>query len=127
MTRPVSFLKALKTGFAVMTATLLMSAQVKTSAQQSAAVSVRPSKERQFLERYCATCHNDQAKSGGLSLVQVDLSKPGAQAQLWEKVVRKLRTGVMPPPNAPQPSGSERLGILKSLETSLDAASAAKG
>ena len=65
-------------------------------------------------------------KSGGLSLVQVDLSRLGAQPELWEKVVRKLRTGVMPPPNVPQPSAADRLAMLTWLETSLDAASAAK-
>src|SRR5205085_1123250 len=58
--------------------------------------------------------------------IQVDLSRLGAQPELWEKVVRKLHTGVMPPPNTPQPSTAERLAILTSLETSLDAAAAAK-
>ncbi len=84
------------------------------------------SSQHQFLDRYCATCHNEKLKSGGLSLVKADLSRPGAQPEFWEKVVRKLRTGVMPPPNMPQPSGADRLAILTSLETSLDAASAAK-
>ena len=72
------------------------------------------------------TCHNERLKTGGLSLAQVDPAKPGAQPELWEKVVRKLRTGVMPPPNAPQPSEADRLATLTWLETSLDAASAAK-
>jgi hypothetical protein len=65
-------------------------------------------------------------KTGGLSLAQADPAKPGAQAELWEKVVRKLRTGVMPPPNMPQPAAAERLAIVQRLEASLDAASAAK-
>ena len=129
MTEPVSFPGALKIGFAGLAATLLLSVQVKMSAQQSNAASAGPSptsSQRQFLDRYCATCHNERLKTGGLSLVQVDLSKPGAQPELWEKVVRKLRTGVMPPPNMPQPSEADRLAILTWLETSLDAASAAK-
>src|SRR5262245_50283203 len=63
--------------------------------------------QRQFLDRYCATCHNDQLKTGGLSLAQVDLSRPGAHPELWEKVARKLHTGVMPPANMPQPSEAE--------------------
>ena len=129
MTEPVSFPGALKIGFAGLAATLLLSVQAKTSAQQSNAASAGPSptsSQRQFLDRYCATCHNEKLKSGGLSLVQADLSRPGAQPELWEKVVRKLRTGVMPPPNMPQPSGADRLAILTWLETSLDAASAAK-
>src|SRR5262245_57858760 len=129
MTQPVSFRGPLKIGFAGLAASLLVAVQVKMSAQQSNAASADPSptsSQRQFLDRYCATCHNEQLKSGGLSLVQVDLSRPGAQPELWEKVVRKLRTGVMPPPNMPQPSEADRLAILTWLEKSLDAASAAK-
>lgn len=82
--------------------------------------------QHQFVDQYCSTCHNDRLKSGGLSLAQADVSKPGAEAELWEKVVRRLRTGVMPPPGAPQPSEAERLSILTSLETSLDRAAASK-
>src|SRR5438046_725512 len=129
MTEPVSFPGALKTGFAGLAATLLLSVQVQTYAQQSHAASAGPSptsSQHQFLDRYCATCHNERLKTGGLSLVQVDLSRLGAQPELWEKVVRKLRTGVMPPPNTPQPSEADRLAILTWLETSLDAAAAAK-
>src|SRR6185436_7836594 len=99
-----------------------LSVQAPISAQPSNATS----SQRQFLDRYCATCHNEQLKTGGLSLAQIDLSSPGAQPALWEKVVRKLHTGVMPPPNVPQPSDGDRRAILTWLETSLDAAAAAK-
>src|SRR6266853_860950 len=81
---------------------------------------------RQFLDKYCATCHNDRLKTGGLSLDKADVSKPGAQPEVWEKVVRKLRTAVMPPPNMLQPPREDRLAMATWLETSLDAASAAK-
>jgi mono/diheme cytochrome c family protein len=81
--------------------------------------------QRQFLDRYCATCHNDRLKTGGLSLEHVDVSRPGAQPEVWEKVVRKLRTGVMPPSNMLQPPTADRLALVTWLETSLDAASAA--
>jgi hypothetical protein len=128
MKDPISFPPALKIGFARLAATLLLA--VQAYAQETGnATSARPSpasSQRQFLDRYCTTCHNEQLKSGGLSLVQVDLSRLGAQPELWEKVVRKLRTGVMPPPKVQQPSGADRLTILTWLETSLDAASAAK-
>ena len=98
-------------------------------AQQSNAASAGASptsSQRQFLDRYCASCHNERLKTGGLSLVQADLSKVGAQPELWEKVARKLHTGVMPPPNMPQPPEADRRTILTWLETSLDAAAAAK-
>lgn len=118
MMDPVSFPKALKRGFAGLAATLLLSVQAGF-AQPSAS-------QRQVLDRYCASCHNERLKSGGLSLVKVELANPGSHPELWEKVVRKVRTGVMPPPNAPQPSGADRLTLLTSLEKSLDAAAAAK-
>jgi Protein of unknown function (DUF1592)/Protein of unknown function (DUF1588)/Protein of unknown function (DUF1585)/Protein of unknown function (DUF1595)/Protein of unknown function (DUF1587)/Cytochrome C oxidase, cbb3-type, subunit III len=107
----------LKTSFAGVAAAVLFSVPVEMPAQQSNAA---------FLDRYCATCHNERLKTGGLSLAEVDLSRLGAQPEPWEKVVRKLRTGVMPPPGAPQPSEADRRAILTSLETSLDASSAAK-
>jgi mono/diheme cytochrome c family protein len=119
----------MRIGFAGLAAALLIAVQVKMSAQQGSAASAGPaptSSQRQFLDRYCATCHNQQLKTGGLSLVQVDLSRLGAQPELWEKVVRKVHTGVMPPPGMPQPSEADRRGIVKWLETSLDAASAAR-
>src|SRR5262249_51336621 len=81
---------------------------------------------RQFLDRYCATCHNDRLKTGGLSMDRVDVSRPDAQAEVWEKVIRKLRTGVMPPSNMLQPPNAERVAMATWLETSLDAASVGK-
>src|SRR5580692_5231729 len=129
MTEPVWFPRALKIGFAGVAAALLLSVQAKIFAQQGNPASAAPSStasQRQFLDRYCVSCHNERLKTAGLSLVQVDLSKPGAQPELWEKVVRKLQTGVMPPPKMPQPPAADRLAMLTSLETSLDVASAAK-
>jgi mono/diheme cytochrome c family protein len=84
------------------------------------------SSQRQFIDRYCVTCHNDRLKTGGLSLDRADVSRPDAQPEVWEKVVRKLRTGVMPPPNMLQPPKADRIALVTWLETSLDAASAAK-
>src|SRR5687767_2035800 len=46
--------------------------------------------------QYCLGCHNQRAKAGGLSLDTVDLSRPGTNADVWEKVVLKLRGGLMP-------------------------------
>lgn len=83
-------------------------------------------KQGQILERYCVSCHNERVKSGGLKLVPADLAKAGAQPELWEKVVRKVRTGVMPPANMPQPPEAERQGLLTALSASLDTAWAAR-
>src|SRR5262244_2867193 len=93
---------------------------------QMQAQSPATSSQHQFIDRYCVTCHNDRLKTGGLSLDRADVSRPDAQPEVWEKVVHKLRTGVMPPPNMPQPAKAERLELTTWLETSLDTASAAK-
>ena len=96
-----------KAGLTGLAAALLLTAPVKLSAQQGKAATAGPnpgSSQRQFLDRYCVTCHNERLKTGGLSLNQADPARPAAQPELWEKVVRKMRTGVMPPSNAPQPA-----------------------
>src|SRR5262245_36959688 len=111
-----SWTKVVGVAFAVCLATVDMQAQTPGAA----------SSQRQFLDRYCATCHNERLKTGGLSLERGDVSRPDAQPEVWEKVVRKLRTGVMPPANMLQPPKVDRLALLAWLETSLDAASASK-
>ncbi len=52
---------------------------------------------QQLLAKYCQTCHNDRLKTGGLSLQQMDPSQVSRSPETWEKVVRKLRAGMMPP------------------------------
>jgi hypothetical protein len=84
------------------------------------------SNQRQFLDKYCVTCHNDRLQTGSLSLEHSDVSRPDAQPEIWEKVIRKLRTGVMPPPNMLQPPQADRLAMSAWLENSIDAAWVAK-
>ena len=115
-----------------------LGSQARPSAQQPAppAKSAQPSSpigavsaassQRQTLDRYCVTCHNQRLVTAGLKLDDADVANPGAGAEIWEKVVRKLRTGIMPPPNMPQPSMDDRVALLSWLETSLDKAAAAK-
>ena len=55
------------------------------------------------LKKYCVTCHNDARRTGGLSLERADLTQVPNQAETWEKVIRKLRVGMMPPPGMPKP------------------------
>ena len=116
-------------GLGILAAVLLLAAPLQICAQQSKAASAGSatvSSQRQFLDRYCVGCHNERLRTGGMSLVPAYSAKPDAQPELWENVVRKLRTGVMPPPTASQPPESDRLAMSTWLETSLDAASAAK-
>src|SRR5215471_11527163 len=55
--------------------------------------------QRALIDQYCVTCHNDRLKTAQLSLEKLDLAAVGDHPELWEKVVRKLRAGVMPPPD----------------------------
>src|SRR5262245_11259300 len=55
------------------------------------------------IKRYCVTCHNDARKTGGLSLASYDVAHAADNAELSERVVRKLQAGLMPPPAAARP------------------------
>jgi hypothetical protein len=59
-------------------------------------------------------------KTGGLTLAGLDVEHPPAHAETWEKVIRKLRTGAMPPPNAPRPDAATSSALATYLETSID-------
>src|SRR5215510_13115006 len=72
------------------------------------------------INKYCVTCHNDRLKTGGLSLAGVDVEHPSAKAETWEKVIRKLRTNAMPPPNAPRPDPATYNALASYLETAID-------
>ncbi len=77
------------------------------------------------LNKYCLACHNDTAKTGGLSLTGMDLSKIGQHAELGEKMVTKLRAGMMPPAGLPRPDAKTYDMLANSIEHQLDLAAAA--
>ncbi len=83
------------------------------------------SANRALLDKYCVTCHSDRAKTGGLTLEKLDLSNVPANAETWEKVIRKLSVGAMPPAGMPKPSPADVNALVSSLEGSLDKAYAA--
>jgi hypothetical protein len=91
---------------------------------QSNAPSVRAatSPDPGFLKQYCVTCHNDRVKAGTLTLESQDPRVIGDRAEVWEKVVRKLRTGMMPPSGAPRPAAAVSVAFTTALETTLDRA-----
>jgi len=74
---------------------------------------------------YCVGCHNDRAMTGGLSLASPELANVAAHPDVWEKVLRKVRGGMMPPPGVPQPDDATRQALVTSLETTLDLAATA--
>jgi len=95
---------------------------------QSPASSSPPSlqAQRAVLDRYCISCHSQSAKDKGLvpvALDRLDLSRVGnseSEAEIWEKVVRKVNAGVMPPPGSPRPDRASSESLVSWLTTQLD-------
>ena len=77
------------------------------------------------IDQYCIGCHNDKAKAAGLALNTLDVSRAGEHPEIWEKVIRKLRGRMMPPPGRPRPDERGYDAVVSYLETSLDRAAAA--
>lgn len=80
---------------------------------------------RALLNQYCVSCHNERAKVAGLVLDKIDLTKVSGGAPIWEKVIRKLRTGAMPPDGRPQPHDAASHALVSWLEIELDRAARA--
>ncbi len=81
--------------------------------------------EQALLDRYCVTCHNDNLRTAGLTLDSVDAARVEDHAEVWEKVVGKLRAGMMPPAGRPRPDRETYARLTAFLETELDRAAAA--
>jgi mono/diheme cytochrome c family protein len=89
--------------------------------------SLAPVKERTFTELHCIGCHGEWAKSGGLVLEGLTLSNVPGDAAVWEKVVRKLGAGEMPPASVHvRPSSADTARFVTHLESALDRAAAAR-
>jgi mono/diheme cytochrome c family protein len=87
--------------------------------------STAPPPPRAVFDTYCIGCHNQRAKIGGLALDALDLTDVSPHAEVLEKVVRKLRTGAMPPAGRPRPDKALSESVTSWLEASLDRASVA--
>src|SRR5438093_336432 len=81
---------------------------------------------RALLDRYCVACHNDRLKTANLSLQGLDLTQVPERADLWEKVIRKMRAGVMPPPDLPRPPLAQYDGLRDFLEDEIDRVAATR-
>jgi hypothetical protein len=79
-----------------------------------------------LLDQYCVTCHNEKLRTGGLSLQSANLADVPKGAETWEKVIRKLRVGAMPPQGMPRPNATALDGMASFFETALDRAYTAK-
>ena len=96
--------------------------------QESQASKTRPSppavaSHAALVEKHCITCHSDRSKTAGLSLQGLDLEAVPAQGEIWEKVLRKVRSGEMPPTTVRvRPDAAESAALASFLETTLDQA-----
>ena len=80
---------------------------------------------RALLDRYCVTCHNERLQTAGVMFDRVDISRADLHRELFEKVARKLRGGLMPPPGRPRPEAAVIDAFVTALETELDRVGAA--
>jgi hypothetical protein len=83
------------------------------------------SAETALVKQYCSTCHNDRAKAGGLSLASFDAARAADEVVVAEKMIRKLRAGMMPPAGARRPEGTGLSSLAEALESRIDRAAAA--
>jgi mono/diheme cytochrome c family protein len=93
-------------------------AQTPAAASQPAPADA--ARERQLVDQYCVTCHNARLKTAGLLLDQLDLARLGDHVDIGEKVVRKLRAGLMPPTGARRPDPATLESLIRGLENTLD-------
>jgi mono/diheme cytochrome c family protein len=102
---------------------------VGTNAQQGRVPATPPAAaanpHQALVDRYCVTCHNQRLKTANLALDTLALAHPENNAVVWERAIRKLRAGMMPPPGAPRPPVADAQALASYLETTLDKAGAA--
>ena len=77
--------------------------QAAPARASSSQPSSSPAAQTAVVNQYCVTCHNQRLKTGGLALDAPDLTDVAAHADVWEKVIRKVRAGMMPPAGMPRP------------------------
>ena len=107
---------------ALLVAALAAPPLATTAYAQSEAPGVATAKTDQaVVNRYCLSCHNDRSLRGGLSLDGAPLTNIAEHTDVWERALRKLRAGAMPPDGAPRPDSETYAGLVSYLETALDA------
>src|SRR5213593_1126585 len=81
-------------------------APVKMAASHPSTTGPSSEAQNQLVAQYCAGCHSERGKAGGLVLAGFDAAKVEANAETVEKMIRKLRAGMMPPPTARHPDAA---------------------
>jgi mono/diheme cytochrome c family protein len=101
------------------------STQKPVASHAPAAPAFGPVEQTAMVKQYCVTCHNDRAKAGELSLAAFDASKAAEHLEVTEKMIRKLRAGMMPPSGARRPEEAQLHALAVALETRVDRAALA--
>jgi mono/diheme cytochrome c family protein len=114
---------------AVVLAIMVWAAAVSSSAPRAQAQADTPTGTaalERTLTQYCATCHNQSnrtaATASGVYLDHLDFNRLVENGEMWEKVIRKLRAGAMPPAGMPRPDAAAHDALVSFLETTLDRA-----
>jgi len=87
---------------------------------QAVTTAQAPASDQALVQKYCITCHNARAKTGGLSLEDANPADAATHAELWEKVAMKLRGGMMPPQGMPRPDPATLEGFATAIEKRID-------
>ncbi|MGH7500708.1 MAG: DUF1592 domain-containing protein, partial [Longimicrobiales bacterium] len=90
----------------------------------SATGEISPEALTAVVRRLCGACHNDQLMLGNLSLATFDVAAAAERPATTEKMISKLRAGMMPPPGIPRPGGDTMQALVKTLESLIDDAAA---
>jgi mono/diheme cytochrome c family protein len=119
--RPLTSVLALLVGGWIMAAV----SSVEIRAGQAERRSASTSSPQAVLDQYCVTCHNQRLRTAGLALDALDVSQASANAEVWERVIGKLRAQSMPPPGRPRPDTATYRAVVTMLERDIDRAWAA--
>src|SRR5688572_13080471 len=84
-----------------------------------------PAAQAELVKQYCTGCHNDRARAGELTLAGWNATRASAERDLTEKMIHKLRAGMMPPAGARRPEAARIAHLVSALESRMDAAAAA--
>ena len=91
---------------------------------QSSGRAAEVTAHQELIKTYCTGCHNARLQIAGLALDTLDLNAVPDNAEIWERAIRKLRGGMMPPPGLPQPERARVNALVQYLEATLDQAAA---
>jgi cytochrome c5 len=94
-------------------------AQALVAAQAARAAAV-PASPREVLDAYCVTCHNSRTLTAGLALDAIDPAEVAGHEETWERVIRRVKVGMMPPQGMPQPAPDVRAAFVAAMERTLD-------